>query len=181
MSLTKFNENVNNIQTLPDKPNTETSALKALFDKAAGDIKTFLNGTLTTEIDTLISNIQTSLSSASSSISTINSTLATMGTKLDGIENNANHYVHPTTSGNKHIPSGGSSGKILKWASDGTAVWETEKDTTYSVATTSANGLMSKDDKTKLNGIAANANAYTHPTSSGNKHIPSRRFEWANT
>lgn len=32
-------------------------------------------------------------------------------------------YTHPTTSGNKHIPSGGSSGQILKWSSNGTAVW----------------------------------------------------------
>lgn len=43
--------------------------------------------------------------------------------KLSGIEANANDYVHPTTSGNKHIPSGGSSGKILGWSSDGTAAW----------------------------------------------------------
>lgn len=35
-------------------------------------------------------------------------------------------YTHPTTSGNKHIPSGGSSGKILRWSSDGTAVWDNE-------------------------------------------------------
>lgn len=33
-------------------------------------------------------------------------------------------YVHPTTSGNKHIPSGGSSGQVLKWQSDGTAKWD---------------------------------------------------------
>ena len=32
------------------------------------------------------------------------------------------------------------------------------------VVTTSANGLMSASDKTKLNGIAANANNYTHPS-----------------
>lgn len=32
-------------------------------------------------------------------------------------------YTHPTTSGNKHIPSGGSSGQILTWSADGTAVW----------------------------------------------------------
>lgn len=38
--------------------------------------------------------------------------------------------------------------------------------TTYSVATTSANGLMSAADKTKLNGIATGANAYTLPTAS---------------
>ena len=33
-----------------------------------------------------------------------------------------------------------------------------------SAASTTAAGLMSKDDKIKLNGIAAGANAYTHPT-----------------
>lgn len=33
-------------------------------------------------------------------------------------------------------------------------------------------GLMSGNDKTKLDGIAAGATAYTHPTTSGNKHIP---------
>ena len=35
-------------------------------------------------------------------------------------------YTHPTTPGNKHIPSGGSSGQILKWSADGTAVWGNE-------------------------------------------------------
>lgn len=43
--------------------------------------------------------------------------------KLSGIADNANNYVHPTTSGNKHIPSGGSSGKILGWSADGEAAW----------------------------------------------------------
>lgn len=71
--------------------------------------------------------------------------------KLDGIASGANNYTHPTTSGNKHIPSGGSSGQILKWSSDGTAVWGAEK--SYSEATTSAAGLMSASDKTKLNGL----------------------------
>lgn len=33
-------------------------------------------------------------------------------------------YTHPTTAGNKHIPSGGSSGQILTWSADGTAVWK---------------------------------------------------------
>lgn len=35
-------------------------------------------------------------------------------------------YTHPMTSGNKHIPSGGSSGQILRWSADGTAVWGAE-------------------------------------------------------
>lgn len=73
--------------------------------------------------------------------------------KLDGIASGANNYVHPTTSGNKHIPSGGSNGQILRWSADGTAVWGNDNNTTYSVATQSANGLMSSSDKTKLDNL----------------------------
>ena len=46
-------------------------------------------------------------------------------------------YTHPTSSGNKHIPSGGSSGQFLKWSADGTAVWANDNNTTYSAG----NGL----------------------------------------
>lgn len=76
-------------------------------------------------------------------------------TKLDGIATGANKYVHPTTSGNKHIPSGGSSGQILRWSADGTAVWGADKDTTYSDATQSTHGLMSTADKKKLDAFGA--------------------------
>ena len=60
-------------------------------------------------------------------------------TKLAGLMN----YIHPTTSGNKHIPAGGSANQILGWSADGTAKWVNEKDTTYSVmsgATIDADG-----------------------------------------
>ena len=57
---------------------------------------------------------------------------ATDKAKLDGIANNANTYSHPTTSGNKHIPTGGSAGQILRWSADGTAVWGSDNNTTYS-------------------------------------------------
>lgn len=63
-------------------------------------------------------------------------------TKLDGIAPNANNYVHPTTPGNKHIPSGGSAGQFLKWTADGTAVWAYDNDTKYGIATTSTAGLV---------------------------------------
>lgn len=43
--------------------------------------------------------------------------------KLSTIANNANNYVHPTTPGNKHIPSGGVSGQMLVFSADGTAEW----------------------------------------------------------
>lgn len=65
-------------------------------------------------------------------------------------------YTHPTTSGNKHIPSGGSSGKILRWSADGTAVWGDE--TAYDEATADEAGLMSTDDKNKLDSIEDGAN-----------------------
>ena len=40
-------------------------------------------------------------------------------------------YTHPTSSGNKHIPSGGSAGQILRWSADGTAAWGADNNTTY--------------------------------------------------
>lgn len=80
--------------------------------------------------------------------------------KLAGLSN----YSHPTSAGNKHIPAGGAAGKILGWASDGTAQWVDDKDTTYGDATQSAHGLMTAADKTKLDGIAAGANKYIHPS-----------------
>lgn len=60
--------------------------------------------------------------------------------KLDGIASGANNYVHPTSSGNKHIPSGGSAGQILRWSADGTAIWGADNDTTYSDFKAAASG-----------------------------------------
>lgn len=73
-------------------------------------------------------------------------------------------YTHPTTAGNKHIPAGGSSGQILRWSADGTAVWGADNNTTYSVATQTSNGLMSADDKGKLDSVAEGANNYVLPS-----------------
>lgn len=72
-------------------------------------------------------------------------------------------YVHPTTAGYKHIPAGGKSGQILRWAADGTVAWGEDNNTTYGIVTTTANGLMIATDKIKLDGIEAGANKYTHP------------------
>jgi len=47
------------------------------------------------------------------------------------------------------------------------------KSHSHGAATQSAAGMMSAADKKKLDGVAAGANAYTHPTTAGNKHIPS--------
>ena len=47
-------------------------------------------------------------------------------------------YTHPTTSGYKHIPSGGSSGQILRWSADGTAAWGSDNNTDTKVTNTLA-------------------------------------------
>lgn len=52
-------------------------------------------------------------------------------------------YTHPTTAGNKHIPSGGSAGQILRWSADGTAVWGADNNTTYSNFVKSGSGAKS--------------------------------------
>lgn len=100
--------------------------------------------------------------------------------KLSGIEANANYYVHPTSSGNKHIPSGGSAGKILGWDSDGSAKWVDEHSTEYSDATTSVHGLMSAADKTKLNGIETQATktdiSTSVPSTPTNSTVPSMKL-----
>lgn len=80
-------------------------------------------------------------------------------TKLDGITAGANNYTLPTASAS--VLGGVKVGTNLTITNGVLAA----KDTTYSAATTSANGLMSSTDKAKLDGIAANANNYTHPAS----------------
>ena len=51
-------------------------------------------------------------------------------------------YTHPTTSGNKHIPSGGESGQFLKWSADGTATWASDNDTLNTAGSTDTNSKI---------------------------------------
>lgn len=80
--------------------------------------------------------------------------------KLANIENNANNYVHPTyTNADLGLYKlsvdefGHVSVTVAADKADITALGIPGQDTTYEVATTSMNGLMSAIDKTKLDGL----------------------------
>lgn len=91
--------------------------------------------------------------------------------KLDGISAGANAYTHPsftarnsglykiTVNNQGHVTAATAVAK-----GDITALGIPAQDTTYTNATTSKDGLMSSEDKTKLDGIATGANKYTHPS-----------------
>lgn len=49
-------------------------------------------------------------------------------------------YTHPTAVGSKHVPAGGASGQVLRWSSDGTAVWGEENGGDKIVTTTGTGG-----------------------------------------
>ena len=92
MALTKTTVKVTNISELSDKPNaTEgltSASFKALFDKSSLDLKTYLNSTLTSEVDTLITNLNSAL-----------------GDKADAAD-------VPTITSGTADPTGGSDGDI---------------------------------------------------------------------
>ena len=115
----------------------------------------------TTNIDTSTSTIIDSIATNSTghitAMATRTLTLANLG--YTGATD-ANNYSHPTSAGNKHVPTGGSSGQFLKYTSSGTAVWAADNNTQYSVGD---GGLTTNNftdaDHSKLNAIEASATA----------------------
>lgn len=92
--------------------------------------------------------------------------------KLDGIEDQANKYVHPSYTVQESglykitVDNQGHVSAVVKVSKDDiTSLGIPGQDTTYPVATAADNGLMSSFDKSKLDNIEANANNYTLPTS----------------
>jgi hypothetical protein len=85
-------------------------------------------------------------------------------TKLAGIAAGANNYAHPAT----HPPAIIAQDASSRFVSDAEkAAWNAKAET--AAATVEADGLMSASDKTKLEGISAGANNYSHPAT----HPPS--------
>lgn len=67
-------------------------------------------------------------------------------------------YTHPTTVGNKHIPSGGATNQFLGWDSDGTAKWVSNPNTDTA---TTLNGHYTPASSTT---ITKNASSTTNAT-----------------
>jgi len=79
-------------------------------------------------------------------------------TKLTGIEESANNYSHPGS----HAASMITESTSKRFVSDTEkSNWNAKAET--DVATSGADGLMSSSDKSKLDGVEANANDYSHP------------------
>ena len=82
--------------------------------------------------------------------------------KIDGTDTTV--YTHPTTAGNKHIPSGGSSGQFLGYDSAGTAKWVANPNTDTSV--TSVDNHYAPTEDAQAEKDASGGSATQLPTAS---------------
>lgn len=112
------------------------SATNTATDKAATANAVNIAYTLASKANTTANSAKTTAESKS----TVEASSTNGKIKIDGTDTTV--YTHPTTAGNKHIPSGGSSGQVLKYSSSGSATWGTDKDTTYSLSSGDSNGTI---------------------------------------
>lgn len=106
MALPQFNENVDIITGLADKPTQSASELKAKFDEAPKKIKTWINTVL---IPTLNSNLANKVNVVSGKQLSTEDYTTEDRNKLAGIQAEATKNV--ITSGTT-VPTGGSNGDI---------------------------------------------------------------------
>lgn len=145
-SITNKPSGVNNfaLQVLKDGVG-DTSVSQTLYANDVIYVRRY-NGTSWTSWTKIGAGGITSIPQASSS--------ALGGIKIGYSDNGKNYAVELDSSGKAYVN--------VPW---------TDTNTTYNVATTSANGLMSSSDKSKLNGIQAGADAvsFSRSLSSGTK------------
>lgn len=151
------------------------------------------NGTISQTNDTAIENGdkiiiadnnsnpagKVSRSSITFDASTESQVLSKKGTWVD-------MYTHPTDAGNKHIPSGGSTGQFLKYGgSSGTATWasfsnlilkintgSTEDESLYTYNGNNAKTLDIKSNSPITFTTASSSLTISHSDTDGNKHVP---------
>lgn len=137
VTLTKTDIELDNVDNTSDdnKPiSTATqTALDSKVDKVEGkglsqedfttELKSKLDGLSNYDDSTITEALSNKVDKISGKGLSTNDYTTEEKTKLEGIEENANNYTHPTTAGNKHIPSGGTTGQMLVNTEDGTAEW----------------------------------------------------------
>lgn len=158
------------------KNDTSTNWAKATtFKPLAGEILVYDAGTATPKLkvgdgSTLATSLpfigNDKVDKVSGKSLSTNDFTAAYKSKLDGIASGANAYTHPSytaKSSGLYKVTVDSTGHISATAavakSDITGLGIPAQDTTYSAATTSAAGLMSAADKSKLDGITASADS----------------------
>lgn len=109
-------------------------------------------------------------------------TLATART-INGTSFNGGANITTANWGTARTLTIGSTGKSVNGS--GNVTWSltdigaAASSHSHSVVTTTANGFMAAADKTKLNGIAAEANKYVHPNDANTRHITdTERTNW---
>lgn len=116
MALTKLTANLNNIQALSDRPNASdgltADELKERFDRAGNEIKSYINNTLTEELDSVVSDTYTT-----TEIDNMFSGLSSTYYNKTQIDNTVSGLQPKITYGTG-TPTGGSNGDIyIKYSS----------------------------------------------------------------
>lgn len=133
-----------NITTVSGNAGTATKLATARNISLSGDASgsVAFDGTGNVTIPVVVSN-----NSHTHAISNIDGLQTALNAKVDdtqvltnvpsGAKFTDTVYTHPTTAGNKHIPTGGSGGMFLSWSASGTAVWSA-----LPIASSSATGIV---------------------------------------
>ena len=130
MGLTECTANVNNIALLDDAPALSAAELKAKFDAAGTDIKTYLNNTLIPELETAIPDVVNDLTTGGTTAALSAEQGKTLNTnkqdKVANVSDTEISYLNGVTSAiqtqlnakqktigyGTSAPSGGASGDI---------------------------------------------------------------------
>ena len=163
--LDNIQSNANNY-TLPQATNSVLGGVKI------GNNISISNGAISISKDNVTSALGYTPPGTSVATTTTNGLMsASDKAKLDGIASGAGNYTLPTASSS--VLGGVKIGNNISISNGAISISKDNVTSALgytppgtSVATTTSNGLMSASDKTKLDGIAVNANNYTLPTAS---------------
>ena len=108
MALTELTANLNVHQSNPDKPAMTATQLKQNFDSASNLIKSYVNETLTKEIDTLVANLQSGVTTTSQAVTQLSNTVTGLATTIAGYKSGATTKITIGSS----VPSSLENGEV---------------------------------------------------------------------